>query len=69
MKYIIGMPYALAKELHVTIKEAPLTIKTNQQIFSVKLSVDKGDIKEEKQEQSDWTEVEVRLPIVDEFLD
>ena len=69
LKYIIGMPYALAKELHVTIKEAPLTIKTNQQIFSVKLSVDKGDIKEGKQEHSDWTEVEVRLPIVDEFLD
>jgi hypothetical protein len=28
-----------------------------------------GDVKEEKQEHSDWTEVEVRLPIVDEFLD
>ena len=33
MKYILGMPYALAKELHVTIKEAPLTIRTNQQVF------------------------------------
>jgi hypothetical protein len=69
LKYILGMPYALAKELHVTIEEAPLTIRTNQQVFSVKLNVDKGDIKEEKQEHSDWTEVEVRLPIVDKFLD
>ncbi len=69
LKYILGMPYALAKELHVTIKEAPLTIRTNQQVFSVKLNVDKGNVKEAKQEHSDWTEVEVRLPIVDEFLD
>jgi len=69
MKYILGMPYALAKELHVTIEEAPLTIRTNQQVFSVKLNVDKGDVKEETQEHCDWTEVEVRLPIVDKFLD
>jgi hypothetical protein len=69
MKYILGMPYALAKELHVTIEEAPLTIRTNQQVFTVKLNVDKGDVKEETQEHSDWTEVEVRLPIVDKFLD
>jgi hypothetical protein len=68
MKYILGMPYALAKELHVTIKEAPLTIRTNQQLFSVKLNVDKGYVKEERQERSDWIEVEVRLPIVHEFL-
>jgi hypothetical protein len=46
MKYILGMPYALAKELHITIEEAPLTIRTNQQVFSVKLNVDKGDVKE-----------------------
>jgi hypothetical protein len=32
MKYILGMPYALAKELHVSIEEAPLTIRTNQQV-------------------------------------
>ena len=69
LKYILGMPYALAKELHVTIEEAPLTIRTNQQVFSVKLNVDKGDVKEEKQERSDWTEIQLRLPIVDEFLD
>lgn len=69
LKYILGMPFALAKELHVAIKEAPLTIRTNQQVFSVKLNVDKGDIKEETQEHSNWTEVEVRLPIVHEFLD
>ena len=69
LKYILGMPYALAKELHVTLEEAPLTIRANQQVFSVKLNVDKGDVKEEKQEHSDWTEVEVRLPIVDKFLD
>ena len=68
MKYILGMPYALARELHVSIEEAPLTIRTNQQVFSVKLNVDKGEVKEEKQEHSDWTEVEVRLPIVHEFL-
>jgi hypothetical protein len=68
MKYVLGMPYALAKELHVTI-EAPLTIRTNRQVFSVKLNVDKGDVIEEKQEQSYWTEVEVRLPIVNKFLD
>jgi hypothetical protein len=69
MKYILGMPYALAKELHVTIEEAPLTIRTNQQVFSVKLNVDKGEVKDETQEHSDWTEVEVRLPIIDKFLD
>jgi hypothetical protein len=69
MKYVLGMPYALAKELHITIEEAPLTIRTNRQVFSVKLNVDKGDVIEEKQEQSYWTEVEVRLPIVNEFLD
>jgi hypothetical protein len=69
LKYILGMPYALAKELHVTVEEAPLTIRTNQQVFTIKLNVDKGDVKEEKQEHSDWTEVEVRLPIVDKFLD
>lgn len=69
MKYILGMPYALAKELHVSIEEAPLTIRTNQQVFSVKLNVVKGDVKEEKQEHSDWTEVEVRLPIAHKFLD
>jgi hypothetical protein len=68
MKYILGMPYALAKELHVSIEEAPLTIRTNQRVFGVKLNVDKGEVKEEKQEQSDWTEVEVRLPIVHKFL-
>ena len=68
MKYILGMPYALAKELHVSIEEAPLTIRTNQQVYSVKLNVVKGEVKEEKQEHSDWTEVEVRLPIVHEFL-
>jgi hypothetical protein len=68
LKYILGMPYALAQELHITIKEAPLTIRTNQQVFNVKLNVDKGDVKEEKQEHSNWTEVEVRLPILDEFL-
>jgi hypothetical protein len=69
MKYILGMPYALAKEIHVTMLEAPLTIRTNQQVFSVKLNVDKGEVKEETQEHSDWTEVGVRLPIVDKFLD
>jgi len=69
MKYILGMPYALAKELHITIEEAPLTIRTNQQVFSIKLNVDKGDVKEEKQEHRYWTEVELRLPIVDKFLD
>ena len=69
MKYVLGLPYALAKELHVTIEEAPLTIRTNRQVFSVKLNVDKGDVIEEKQEQSYWTEVEVRLPIVNKFLD
>jgi hypothetical protein len=69
MKYVLGMPYALAKELHVTIEEAPLTIRTNRQVFSVKLNGKKGDVIEEKQEQSYWTEVEVRLPIVKKFLD
>jgi hypothetical protein len=69
MKYILGMPYALAKELHVSIEEAPLTIRTNQQVFSVKLNVHRGDVKGEKQEHSKWTEVEVRLPIVHEFFD
>ena len=68
LKYILGMPYALAKELHVTIKDAPLTIRTNQQVFSVKLNVDKGDVKEGKQEHSDWTEVELCIPIVVKFL-
>jgi hypothetical protein len=68
LKYVLGMPYALAKELHVTIKEAPLTIRTNQQVFNIKLNVDNGDVKEAKQEQSNWTEIEVRLPIVDAFL-
>jgi hypothetical protein len=69
MKYVLGMPYALGKELHVTIEEAPLTIRTNRQVFTVKLNGKKGDVKEEKQEHSDWTEIEVCLPIVDKFLD
>jgi hypothetical protein len=71
MKYILGIPYALAKELHGEglMLEAPLTIRTNQQVFSVKLNVDKGEVKEETQEHSDWTEVGVRLPIVDKLLD
>ena len=68
MKYILGIPYALARELHVTIKACSVTFRTNQQIFSVKFDVDKGEVKEEKQEHNDWTEVEVRLPIVHEFL-
>lgn len=58
MKYILGMPYALAKELHVTMEEAPLTIRSNRQVFTVKLS----EVKEETQEHSNWTEVGVRLP-------
>jgi hypothetical protein len=69
MKYVLGMPYALARELHVTIEEAPLTIRTNRQLFTVKLNGKKGDVKEEKQERSYWTEVELRLPIVYKFLD
>jgi len=68
LKYVLGMPYALAKELHVTIKEAPLTIRTNQQVFNIKLNVDRSDVKEGKREQSNWTEIEVRFPIVEAYL-
>ena len=51
------------------MEEAPLTIRSNRQVFTVKLNVDKGEVKEETQEHSNWTEVGVRLPIVDKFLD
>jgi hypothetical protein len=68
LKYCLGMAYALAKELHITIKDAPLTIRTNDQVFNIKLSGNRGVVKEEEQEESDWTEVEVRLPVIEDYL-
>lgn len=68
LKYCLGMAYALAKELHITIKDAPLTIRTNEKVFNIKLNVDKGNVMEEKQELSNWTEVEVRIPVIEGYL-
>lgn len=74
LKYVLGIPYALSKELGITVDYTPLTIRTNQRIFDIKLNVDKGVVREQKQEQEqqqqrlNWTEVEVRLPIVEGYL-
>jgi hypothetical protein len=82
-KHIIGMPYALADDLHIEITQAPLTIYTKAKIYTVSLVVDRrtglvnADVvesqtihnqgKDEYIAANYFTKIELLLPIIDGF--